>query len=153
MVDYRPRGYRREPTGSKVALQEEPGPPCGSRQPEAGSRYPRRTSKRTPRRSLTRLGAEPTAWRARPADPGQRLEQGTGPGPSAGPETDPPGDPRTCLRGEERHKRSEERHTYPGHLRRKRLSAIPGLARFLGHSGKCSVEEGGGCGKLRNFYL
>lgn len=153
MVDYRPRGYRREPTGSKVALQEEPGPPCGSRQPEAGSRYPRRTSKRTPRRSLTRLGAEPTAWRARPADPGQRLEQGTGPGPSAGPETDPPGDPRTCLRGEERHKRSEERHTYPGHLRRKRLSAIPGLARFLGHSGKCSVEEGGGCRKLRNFYL
>lgn len=77
MTDPAGTRYRMEPAGlgrTGLVRAGDGGAgwgPRGSRQPEAGSRSPRRTYQWTSDRSLTRLRGKPTAWQSRPAGPGQ----------------------------------------------------------------------------------
>lgn len=109
-----------------------------------GSAWGSRTRQPASGRSLTGLGAEPTAWHSRPAGPWQRLEQGARLRPSPDPNTDPFRASRTFQEAPRQHGRSEGRHNYPGPLAPEAAGSDLGLARFLRHSGKCSPEEEAG---------
>lgn len=110
--------------------------------PRSSNRFPRRPPQRTSGRSLTGLGTKPAARHSRSAGSGKLLEQVAEPGPNSGPETDPFRASKAYQAAPKRHRGSESRHNHTDRLRRRRLGAIPGLAQFVLHSGKCSPVEG-----------